>query len=264
MFGGWYHTKHESTDDQTMPTAKLYSNHDCDDMALAGLAMARRLSEHRVSVSPSDALGRLPFSPPDVLNAVSPTLASFYLVQGKVYNGGGHTWAMLRKAGGETLHLECTQLMACHLGPMQDLYGQNVFRARPPRDFSPAILGRKPLDTTLYPVVCALYTETSMKIPTSNKRLCCDLETLLSNRADLHDAPPTLRDPMVDLLRATPSPSAINTAVTSVHGAYQMVYGGGQPVSPCPTGGYAPVTASSRSVVALGPGNAVACLPNQG
>ena len=63
------------------------------------------------------------FDAADVVNSVGETLVGFYLVQGKVYNGGGHV-GHAPQGGGGVLHMECTQLIVPHLGDMDDLYGR--------------------------------------------------------------------------------------------------------------------------------------------
>ena len=255
MFGGVYHIEHETEDDRTLPATKLYTNHDCDDMALACSSLALRLA--RLLILPSYGLRK--YDAADVIMHVRPVGA--LTLQGRTFLGGGHNWAVLQMPNNRILHLECTQLFAPHVGRLDELYGRGVFLQRDRNNMNVDIKGIKALQTDMYKIVCAAYSHNAMYIPTTASTMCVDYSTFMSGEAELHQVPlQGLPDPAIAALRATPGPAEIAKVVERVHGAYKVVYGNCQP-QPCTNykhDGYHLVTEASTRCYAISPANAVA------
>lgn len=251
MFGGVYHTKHETIDDRTLSAAKLYKNHDCDDMSLSSAAFAMRLSKMKSIGWPSK------FSAGGILNKVSPAKA--FILQGKTFTGGGHTWALLQKHDGTYLHLECTQMFAPHIGRLNDLYGPGVFLQRERNNMNTVIHGVKQLEPDMYARVCVLYSSDAMFIPCSGGYMCTDYETLLRGHCVLEKVPFTGHPPLsIRQLRATPSPAAVAKIIRRVHNAHFLVYRNSTPVT-CTKAinGFDAVKTSTTKCVTISPGNVI-------
>lgn len=254
MFAGVYHTKEESEDDRTMPAVSLYTNHDCDDMALCCTALAMRLSKLHVS-------GGHPYGAGDLISSVRP--AGAYIAQGLTFQGGGHTWAALRMPDNRLLHLECTQLFAPHAGTLSDNYGSGVFAERARLNMDTDIFGIKALDTTMYKTLCVLYTADHMYIPCIAGYMATDYSSFLQNKCTLVEVPIDVApDPLICTLRATPGPAEIAKIIDSAHGAYAMVYSNCHPTSAISSNGsgFKKVGHDCGQCFTISPGNALSAV----
>ena len=177
MFAGSYQSIDETVDDRTLPFIQFYSNHDCDDLAMAALAMACKLEEctkdmfMTCNTIPQCKSSDL-FSAWEIMKSVK-SEKTFMLLQG-VNGDHGHTWAAIKCKGNLNcvLHIEatrlCTPMVCAHL---TEVFGEGVF-AQPHKAHSnsqleiAAMHGVSIFVPEKYGTVCAVYTDKEMRIVT--------------------------------------------------------------------------------------------------
>lgn len=201
VYAGHYPDRPELRDDRCLRYLKLYSNGDCDDMALTSCSFFNALMHHSTAIC--DALAKLPeknikvwggidlsdvFATTDMYTRCEVAMGEVTL---SVATAGrketknefaGHVWCVLTTEESDRhLHLECTRFTSPHAPSDTDctsfelLYGKGVFLPRTSEDTTGS-RGLLPFRPETYNVLSALYTSEDMHVPL--ERTSAKLRTL--------------------------------------------------------------------------------------
>lgn len=223
MFAGSYQQYPENIDDRSMPHIQFFTSHDCDDMAIAAMALATKVDTcdkahfEKFTTTPRNDHSDL-FSPVSILNSVKGTKTCM-VIQGRLKNNG-HTWAAIRCNGtyNGTLHVEATRLcVPNNISSLEQEYGTNTFATchlHPDKDSieMQAMYGVSMFSPESYGKPCAAYTHNSMHIVTDPQNT--NIQQVYDNfnaHTTLMHAPEVSKDTQIIFdLFVTPSPTEIS------------------------------------------------------
>lgn len=201
MYAGHYPAIPELTDDRTLRGTKLYTNTDCDDMAITCMSFVRALMAASKTWC---AVSNQNYAAKSIVCAVATRIKDVYCCTGEVNQPGTgimsslfgnpetfcHVWCMIKMESGgclaasqRHLHLEATRLMSCHATdsatPM-DMYA-GMFCESKCADRGGLTAFR--IDT--YISVCTMHSATRMYVPSVDGRMGVPYSAVINGDAQL-------------------------------------------------------------------------------
>jgi len=176
MYAGVYPAGKEDIDDRSMGCLKLYTNSDCDDLAITVASFFNRLKAIWLRNPCPGGAAAVPFSWRHVLATALPRMADIFACQGHVATAtanpntifaslwsaktSGHVWCAIRRVDGTWMHVECTRCVGCHTVREEDtsVYFQAYAHTADESGLAACDPGR-------YKKVCAVYSHEFMWLP---------------------------------------------------------------------------------------------------